>query len=114
MSDNPDYITAWRSDPEWREFFLETAARELSKHGEFDEDDVRVLAALSPHLSTAEIVRIYRALQRSNRLDCEWRGVFMSLFPAASEADLPTPPGGEEAATRWADEARARDVSRAR
>src|SRR4051812_11508232 len=89
-----DFLTAWRTHGEWRDRFLASATRELSKHGDLDSH-AHVYRELAAGLTPAEAVSLYQQLRQSRRPEFEWRDQFLALFPQVGPADLPLAPARE-------------------
>jgi len=96
-----DFLTAWRTHAEWRDHFLASATRELSKHGELGchAHVFRELAGLNRD----EVLWLFSQLQQSLRATLEWRDEFLALFPQVSLSDLPPPLFDEEEHMRWSE-----------
>ena len=102
----PDWVTAWRTNLLARDDFVFHATRELSKTGDLGAH-THVFRELADGLRPDEVVWLYTQLQRSYRPTYEWQAEFLGLFPQVSRADLPPPIFDEEAAVRFAEQARA-------
>jgi hypothetical protein len=102
-----DLVTAWRTNEPWREDFVFWATRELSKTGDLGAY-AHCMRELATGLRTDEVLWLYAQLQKSYRLTCEWQAEFLDLFPQVSRDDLPPPIFDEDAAIRFAEEARAK------
>jgi hypothetical protein len=101
-----DFLTAWRTHAEWRDHFLASATRELSKHGDLGCHS-HVFQELAGGLNRDEVLWLFSQLQQSLRATLEWRDEFLGLFPQVSLSDLPPPLYDEEEHMRWSEAQRA-------